>query len=95
MGTGLFWGVKSGRGMMLTPHPLLVPWSRKSRAIPLLPLWAVQPVQSLSACTRVTFTFYTGIQNWKNCLEKMTDERATKPNETKVEKDLGKDGMGR
>ena len=28
-----------------------------SRAIPLLPLWAVQPVQSLSACTRVHFTF--------------------------------------
>jgi hypothetical protein len=27
-----------------------------SRAIPLLPLWAVQPVQSLSACTRVHFT---------------------------------------
>ena len=27
-----------------------------SRAIPLLPLWAVRPVQSLSACTRVTFT---------------------------------------
>jgi len=58
--------------------PLLVPWSRKSRAIPLLPygpyglyrasvpvqysytstsLWTVWPVQSLSACTRVTFTF--------------------------------------
>ena len=29
-----------------------------SRAIPLLPLWAVRPVQSLNACTRVTFTFY-------------------------------------
>ena len=28
-----------------------------SRAIPLLPLWAVQPVQSLSACTRGHFTF--------------------------------------
>jgi len=28
-----------------------------SRAIPLLPLWAVWPVQSLSACTRVHFTF--------------------------------------
>ena len=27
-----------------------------SRAIPLLPLWAVWPVQSLSACTRVHFT---------------------------------------
>jgi hypothetical protein len=29
-----------------------------SRAIPLLPLWTVRPVQSLSACTRVTFTFF-------------------------------------
>ena len=26
-------------------------------SIPILPLWAVQPVQSLSACTRVHFTF--------------------------------------
>jgi len=52
-----FPGVKSGRGVTLTPHPLLVPWSRKSRAITLLPLWAVRPVQSLSACTRVHFTF--------------------------------------
>ena len=50
-------GVQSGRGVTLTPHPLLVPWSRKSRAIPLLPLWAVRPVHSLSACTRVHFTF--------------------------------------
>ena len=58
MGTGSFPGVNRGRGVTLTPHPLLVPWSRKSRAVPLLPLWAVQPVQSLSACTRVNFTFY-------------------------------------
>jgi hypothetical protein len=29
-----------------------------STAIPLLHLWAVRPVQSLSDCTRVTFTFY-------------------------------------
>ena len=57
MGTGSLPGVKSGRGGTLTPHPLLVPWSRKSRAIPLLPLLAVRPVQSLSACTRVNFTF--------------------------------------
>ena len=53
MGTGSFPGVKSGRGVTLTPHPLLVPWSRKGRAITLLPLWAVRPVQSLSASTRV------------------------------------------
>ena len=56
VGTGSFPGVKSGRGVTLTPHPLLVPWSRKGRAIPLLPLRAVRPVQSLSACTRVHFT---------------------------------------
>jgi len=53
VGTGSLPGVKSGQGVTLTPHPLLVPWSRKGRAIPLLPLWAVRPVQSLSACTRV------------------------------------------
>jgi hypothetical protein len=34
--------------------PLTLPYST---AIPLLPLWAVWPVQSLSACTRVHFTF--------------------------------------
>ena len=27
MGTGSFPGVKSGRGVTLTPHPLLVSWS--------------------------------------------------------------------
>ena len=30
---------------------LLVLWSRKSRAICLLPIWIVRPVHSLSACT--------------------------------------------
>ena len=57
IGTRSFPGVKCGRGVTLSTHTLLVPWSRKSRAIPLLPLWAVRPVQSLSACTRVHFTF--------------------------------------
>jgi len=47
---GLSRGVKIGWGVTL-----LVPWSRKCRAIPLLTLWAVRPVQSLSACTRVHF----------------------------------------
>jgi len=56
MGTGSFPVVKSGRGVTLTPQPLLEPWSRKSRAILLLPLWAVRFVQSLSACTSVHFT---------------------------------------
>jgi hypothetical protein len=57
MGTGSFPGVNIGRGVTLTSHRRLVPWSRDGRAISLLPLWAVRPVHSLSACTRVTFTF--------------------------------------
>jgi len=51
-------GGKERPGRDSEPHPLLVPWSRKGRAIPLLPPWAVRPVQSLSACTRVQFTLY-------------------------------------
>jgi len=52
---------------MLTPHHLLVPWSRKSRVIPLLPLWTVRTVQSLSACTGVYFTFFLQHEgdNWR------------------------------
>ena len=55
--TGSFPGVRSGRGVTLTLHRRLVPWSRKSRYIPLLPVWALRPVQSLGACTRVHFDF--------------------------------------
>jgi len=40
MGTGSFPRVKCGRGLLLTTHPLLVPRSWKSRAIPLPTLWA-------------------------------------------------------
>ena len=40
MGTGCFSGVKCGRGVLLTTHPLLVPRSWKSRDIPLPTLWA-------------------------------------------------------
>jgi len=58
MGSESFPEVKCGLGVTLTTYPLLVPWSRKRRAIPVLPLWAVRSVQNLSACTRVHFTFY-------------------------------------
>ena len=37
---GLSSGVKCGRGVLLTAHPLLEPRSWKSRAIPLPTLWA-------------------------------------------------------
>ena len=40
-GYRVFPGVKSGPDETLTTHPLLVSWSRKNRAIPVLPLWAV------------------------------------------------------
>ena len=39
MGTGSFQGVKCGRGVLLTTHPLLAPRSWKSRATS-TPLWA-------------------------------------------------------
>jgi len=38
---GSFPGVKCGRGVLLTTHPLLVPRSWKSRAITLPALWAI------------------------------------------------------
>jgi hypothetical protein len=37
-GYQVFPGNKERSGREVTPHPLLVTWSRKSRAIPLLPL---------------------------------------------------------
>jgi len=40
MGTESFPGGKCGRGVLLTTHPLLVPRSWKSRAIPLHTIWA-------------------------------------------------------
>jgi len=65
-GTGSFSRKKSGRGVTLPPHPLIVHWTRKSRAIRLLPLWAVRPLQRLSAVTSVHFTFYTSKYVLKN-----------------------------
>jgi len=45
MDTGSFPGVKRGRNVTLIPYPLPVPWTRKSRGIPLLPLRAIRPAQ--------------------------------------------------
>ena len=45
-------------GRDANPSLLLVPWTRKRRATPLLPLWAVRPVQSLSACTRAHSIYF-------------------------------------
>ena len=56
-GHRVFPRVKERPGRDADPSPLLVPWSRKSRAIPILPLWAVRPAQNLRACTRIQFTF--------------------------------------
>ena len=48
VGTGSFPGVNSGRGVTLTPYPLLVPWPRKSRAITTHPMGrtACRPTES-------------------------------------------------
>jgi hypothetical protein len=57
-GYRVFPGGKERPGRDAEPSPLLVPWSRKGRAITLLPLWAVRIVQNLTACTRVHFNIY-------------------------------------
>ena len=67
MGTGSFPGVKSGRCVTLTPHLLLVPLSRKSRAIPPLPVWAVRPrtePQCLYKGALYIFALYCKRQNF-------------------------------
>ena len=48
---------KSGRGVKLITYNIPASWSRRSRGIPVLPLWAVRPVQNLSACITVHFNF--------------------------------------
>ena len=63
-GYRVFPGGKERPGRDADSSPLPVPCSRKSRAKPLLPLWAVRPVQSLSACTRVHFLIFRSISNW-------------------------------
>jgi len=45
---GSFPGVKCSRGVLLTTHPLLVPRSWKSRAIPLPTLWATPACNGIS-----------------------------------------------
>ena len=50
---GLSRGVNCGRGVLLTTHPLLVPRSWKSRAIPLPTLWATPGLYR----DHFTFTF--------------------------------------
>jgi hypothetical protein len=57
MGTVSFHWTKSGRGMTLTLHPLLVSRSRKIKTIYLLSLWTVRHVQSLNACKKLHCTF--------------------------------------
>jgi hypothetical protein len=59
MGMGYFPGAKSDRGVKLTPHSFQCCWSWKSRAIPVLPLREVRPVQSLSTCTKGALYLFT------------------------------------
>jgi len=56
-GYWVFPGGKERPGRDADPSPPSSAVSHENKAIPLLPLWAVWPVQSLSACTRVYFTF--------------------------------------
>jgi hypothetical protein len=60
MGTGSFSGVKCGRGVLLTTHPLLAPRSWKSRFILLSPLGHNR------ACNRVMLFYMLQIYLFKH-----------------------------
>ena len=59
VGTGSFPGENYGRGVLLTTHPLLVPWSWKSRAIPLPTLWA-----TTGSVTATLYLLFAALGNW-------------------------------
>jgi hypothetical protein len=60
MGTGSVSGVKSGRVVTLTPHPLVVPRSiKQSRGVSLLSLWVF--MASIMGETYLPFHSYSGI----------------------------------
>jgi hypothetical protein len=59
LGTGSFVGVKSGRCVSLTPHSLIVPWSWKGRAIPLLPVRTVGLYRASVPIQGCTLPFFT------------------------------------
>ena len=72
MGTGSFPGEKCGRSVLLTPHPLLVPRSWKSRAIHLPTLWATTGLKRehftfiyiyihILKCTYMNIYMYVGL----------------------------------
>ena len=61
MGTGSFPGVKYGRGVLLTTHPLLLPWSWSSTAIPLLTLWATTGSVTGTLCLSCRESRYSSI----------------------------------
>jgi hypothetical protein len=62
MGTGSFTGVTSGRGVTLTPHSRLVPWSWKGRAIlysPYRPYSLYRASVPVQGCTLPFFYSYS------------------------------------
>jgi hypothetical protein len=56
MGTGSFPGGKERPGRDADPSPPSSAVVMKGKSYISIPLWAVRPVDSLSACTRVHFT---------------------------------------
>ena len=60
-GYRVFPGGKARSGRDADPSPLLVPWSWKGRAIPLLPLWAVGLYRASAPVQGCTLPFLTSI----------------------------------
>jgi len=98
MGAASFLGANSGRGVTLTPQERVElyistppvgrtactePQCLYSIAIPLLPLWAARPEQSLSACTRVHFTLHVWGTRWRCWLRHCATSRKVAGSDTR------------
>ena len=59
---------KDRAGRNADPLPLLLPWSRKSRSIPLLPLWAYVLYRASLPVQGCTFTFTLCLKLTYRCL---------------------------
>jgi len=71
MGSGSLPGVKSGRGVTLTPHPFLLPWSRKSEALTLLlyePQGLYRALVPVQGCTLSLTLCHKGGTQWHSWL---------------------------
>jgi len=78
MGTGSFPGVNSGRGVTLTPHPLLVPLVMKEQS------YTSNPPMGHTACTEPQCLYKDGLYLARNVLAAACGKHISRPKLTQI-----------